>query len=244
MDETQLAQEQAHLDHILAVTQAKLDALGCDLEESRQRVLEQKRTLWQDLYELDAVEVRLAKGEINTTLDDAQDAQAKIDRLSRVLATPYFGRIDFSERGTEDVFYIGRGLDYSVSLEGALKLKEISYIHAEAYAAGELKHGTLALITEGIPVIALATQKSVYEKTLSNIKEVKARDAVVIGIASEGDEELEKYVDHVMKVPATDELLSPILSVVPLQLLAYYAAITRGTDVDKPRNLAKSVTVE
>ena len=144
----------------------------------------------------------------------------------------------------EDVFYIGRGLDYSVSLEGALKLKEISYIHAEAYAAGELKHGTLALITEGIPVIALATQKSVYEKTLSNIKEVKARDAVVIGIASEGDEELEKYVDHVMKVPATDELLSPILSVVPLQLLAYYAAITRGTDVDKPRNLAKSVTVE
>ncbi len=144
----------------------------------------------------------------------------------------------------EDVFYIGRGLDYSVSLEGALKLKEISYIHAEAYAAGELKHGTLALITEGIPVIALATQKSVYEKTLSNIKEVKSRDAVVIGIASEGDEELEKYVDHVMKVPATDELLSPILSVVPLQLLAYYAAITRGTDVDKPRNLAKSVTVE
>ena len=144
----------------------------------------------------------------------------------------------------EDVFYIGRGLDYSVSLEGALKLKEISYIHAEAYAAGELKHGTLALITEDIPVIALATQKSVYEKTLSNIKEVKARDAVVIGIASEGDEELEKYVDHVMKVPATDELLSPILSVVPLQLLAYYAAITRGTDVDKPRNLAKSVTVE
>ena len=131
-----------------------------------------------------------------------------------------------------------------MSLEGALKLKEISYIHAEAYAAGELKHGTLALITEGIPVIALATQKSVYEKTLSNIKEVKARDAVVIGIASEGDEELEKYVDHVMKVPATDELLSPILSVVPLQLLAYYAAITRGTDVDKPRNLAKSVTVE
>jgi glucosamine--fructose-6-phosphate aminotransferase (isomerizing) len=144
----------------------------------------------------------------------------------------------------EDVFYIGRGLDYSVSLEGALKLKEISSLHAEAYAAGELKHGTLALITEGIPVIALATQKSVYEKTLSNIKEVKARDAVVIGIASEGDEELEKYVDHVMKVPATDELLSPILSVVPLQLLAYYAAITRGTDVDKPRNLAKSVTVE
>ena len=144
----------------------------------------------------------------------------------------------------EDVFYIGRSLDYDVALEGALKLKEISYIHAEAYAAGELKHGTLALIVEGVPVIALATQKSVYEKTLSNIKEVKARDAVVIGIAAEGDDELEKYVDHVMKVPETDELLIPILTVVPLQLLAYYAAITRGCDVDKPRNLAKSVTVE
>lgn len=144
----------------------------------------------------------------------------------------------------EDVFYIGRGLDYAVSLEGALKLKEISYIHAEAYAAGELKHGTLALIVEGVPVIALATQRSVYEKTLSNIKEVKARDAVVIGIAAEGDTELEKYVDHVMHVPASDEFIMPILSVIPLQLLAYYAAITRGCDVDKPRNLAKSVTVE
>ncbi|MBR5162776.1 MAG: glutamine--fructose-6-phosphate transaminase (isomerizing), partial [Schwartzia sp.] len=144
----------------------------------------------------------------------------------------------------EDVFFIGRSLDYDVALEGSLKLKEISYIHAEAYAAGELKHGTLALIVDGVPVIAIATQKSVYEKTLSNIKEVKARDAVVIGIASDTDTELEKYVDHVIKVPETDEMLIPLLAVVPLQLLAYYAAITRGHDVDKPRNLAKSVTVE
>ena len=144
----------------------------------------------------------------------------------------------------EDVFYIGRSLDYCVALEGALKLKEISYIHAEAYASGELKHGTLALIVEGVPVIALATQKSVYDKTLSNIKEVKARDAIVIGIAAAGDTELEKYLDHVIFVPETDELLIPLLTVVPLQLLAYYAAITRGCDVDKPRNLAKSVTVE
>lgn len=144
----------------------------------------------------------------------------------------------------EDVFYIGRALDYDVALEGALKLKEISYIHAEAYASGELKHGTLALIVEGVPVIALATQKRVYEKTLSNIKEVKARDAIVIGIAAAGDTELEKYLDHVIFVPETDELLIPLLTVVPLQLLAYYAAITRGCDVDKPRNLAKSVTVE
>lgn len=144
----------------------------------------------------------------------------------------------------DDMFYIGRSLDYDVALEGALKLKEISYIHAEAYAAGELKHGTLALIEEDVPVVALATQISVYEKTLSNIKEVKARDAYIIGIAAEGDTELAKYVDEVLTVPQTDELLIPLLTVVPLQLLAYYAAIARGCDVDKPRNLAKSVTVE
>ncbi len=144
----------------------------------------------------------------------------------------------------EDVFFIGRSLDYAVALEGSLKLKEISYIHAEAYAAGELKHGTLALIIEGVPVIALATQKDVYEKILSNIKEVKARDAVVIGMGLKGDTELAKYVDHTIYIPATGKFLTPILSVIPLQLLAYYAAVTRGCDVDKPRNLAKSVTVE
>ncbi len=144
----------------------------------------------------------------------------------------------------EDVFFIGRSLDYAVALEGSLKLKEISYIHAEAYAAGELKHGTLALIIEGVPVIALATQSDVYEKTLSNIKEVKARDAVVIGIALKGDDQIEKYVDHSIYIPSTDQLLAPILAVIPLQLLSYYAAVTRGCDVDKPRNLAKSVTVE
>ena len=143
-----------------------------------------------------------------------------------------------------DAFFLGRALDYYVALEGSLKLKEVSYIHAEAYAAGELKHGTLALITSGVPVIALATQKSDYEKTLSNIKEVKARDAVVIGIAAQGDTELKKYTDHVIYVPNTDELIIPLLTVLPLQLLAYYTAITRGCDVDKPRNLAKSVTVE
>jgi len=144
----------------------------------------------------------------------------------------------------EDVFFIGRSLDYAVALEGSLKLKEISYIHAEAYAAGELKHGTLALIIEGVPVIALATQHDVYEKMLSNIKEVKARDAVVIGIGLKGDEQLVKYVDHTIFIPHTDKYLTPILTVVPLQLLSYYAAVTRGCDVDKPRNLAKSVTVE
>ena len=145
---------------------------------------------------------------------------------------------------SEDVFFIGRSLDYAVALEGALKLKEISYIHAEAYAAGELKHGTLALIIDGVPVIALATQQDVYEKTLSNIKEVKARDAVVIGIGLKGDTKLPKYVDHTIFIPATEKYLTPVLTVIPLQLLAYYAAVTRGCDVDKPRNLAKSVTVE
>lgn len=152
----------------------------------------------------------------------------------------------FAERYgfNDDVFFIGRSIDYAVAMEGSLKLKEISYIHAEAYAAGELKHGTLALIIEGVPVIALATQMDVYEKTLSNIKEVKARDAVVIGLAMEGDNQIEKYVDHTIFMPATDKYLAPILAVIPLQLLAYYAAVTRGCDVDKPRNLAKSVTVE
>ncbi|MGB9812855.1 MAG: glutamine--fructose-6-phosphate transaminase (isomerizing) [Thermovenabulum sp.] len=144
----------------------------------------------------------------------------------------------------EHLFYIGRGLDYAVALEGALKLKEISYIHAEAYAAGELKHGTLALIVDGTPVIAIATQEHLFEKTLSNIKEVKAREAVVIGFAKEGNEEIKKSVDHVFYIPNTHPMLMPILTVIPLQLFAYHAAVARGTDVDKPRNLAKSVTVE
>ena len=144
----------------------------------------------------------------------------------------------------EDAFFLGRSIDYAVAMEGSLKLKEISYIHAEAYAGGELKHGTLALIEEGVPVIALATQEDVREKMMSNIKQVKARDAIVIGLGLAGDTEISKYVDHTIFVPRSDKFTAPILAVVPLQLLAYYAAITRGTDVDKPRNLAKSVTVE
>ncbi|MBB5335738.1 glutamine--fructose-6-phosphate transaminase (isomerizing) [Pectinatus brassicae] len=179
------------------------------------------------------------------TKDLLTQLRALPDQISRTLEDTEPIKTFAKQYGfNEDVFFIGRSLDYNVALEGSLKLKEISYIHAEAYAAGELKHGTLALIVKGVPVIALATQKSVYEKTISNIKEIKARDAVVIGIAAETDNELIKYVDHVIKVPATDELLIPLLTVVPLQMLAYYAAITRGCDVDKPRNLAKSVTVE
>ncbi|KAB2953470.1 glutamine--fructose-6-phosphate transaminase (isomerizing) [Heliorestis acidaminivorans] len=144
----------------------------------------------------------------------------------------------------ENLFFIGRSVDYAVAMEGSLKLKEISYIHAEAYAAGELKHGTLALITEGIPVISLATQEQVLDKTISNIQEVRARGAYIIAVAQEGNEEIGNYAEVVLTVPRTHPVLTPLLAVVPLQLLAYYTACVRGCDVDKPRNLAKSVTVE
>lgn len=144
----------------------------------------------------------------------------------------------------EHLFFLGRGLDYAVALEGSLKLKEISYIHSEAYAAGELKHGTLALIEENIPVIALATQDNVYDKMISNIQEVKARGAYVLGFAWQGDTEMIKTADEVIHIPSTLDLLAPVLTVIPLQLFAYYACMERGYDVDKPRNLAKSVTVE
>ncbi len=144
----------------------------------------------------------------------------------------------------EDVFFLGRGLDYAVAMEGALKLKEISYIHAEAYAAGELKHGTLALIVEGVPVVALATQTDVLEKLVSNMKEVKAREGTVIGVCLGEKELVDGTSDHVIRLPEAPSLVAPILSVVPLQLFAYYMAAARGCDIDKPRNLAKSVTVE
>lgn len=145
---------------------------------------------------------------------------------------------------SENAFFIGRGLDYVVALEGALKLKEISYIHAEAYAAGELKHGTLALIVDQVPVICLCTQRDVEEKMISNMVEVKTRDAKVLTFVFEGDNHGEKVSDTVIKLPNTYDLLSPILTVIPLQLIAYYASVKRGADVDQPRNLAKSVTVE
>ncbi|MBQ2764227.1 MAG: glutamine--fructose-6-phosphate transaminase (isomerizing) [Firmicutes bacterium] len=144
----------------------------------------------------------------------------------------------------EDAFFIGRGLDYVVALEGALKLKEISYIHAEAYAAGELKHGTLALITDRVPVISLCTQSVLEEKMISNIKEAQTRDGQIFGITFEGNKLLSEVADHICYLPKTMDLLAPILTVIPLQLIAYYASVKRGVDVDKPRNLAKSVTVE
>jgi len=152
---------------------------------------------------------------------------------------------------SHNFLFLGRGIHYPIALEGALKLKEISYIHAEGYPAGEMKHGPNALIDEDLPVVVIATceggnESSVqcYEKTLSNIKEVKAREGTVIAVVTEGDRDARESADHVLEVPAANELLSPILEIVPLQLLAYHIAVRRGCDVDQPRNLAKSVTVE
>ena len=160
----------------------------------------------------------LAKG-LHKVPEQLHDMLENVDQI-KVFARHYGSSLD--------AFFLGRSLDYAVALEGALKLKEISYIHAEAYAAGELKHGTLALIVEGVPVIVLATQEDVYDKTVSNLQEVKAREAMVIAIALEGDDSIAKYADHVIYIPRADKELAPILAVLPLQLLAYYAALTRG----------------
>lgn len=144
----------------------------------------------------------------------------------------------------DSLLYIGRGLDYALSMEGSLKLKEISYIHSESYAAGELKHGTISLITQGMPVIAVATQSELLEKTISNIKEVKARGAMVVLVCGAGVEVEEGVCDHLIRLPEADDILMPMVAAVPLQLIAYYTAVLKGNDVDRPRNLAKSVTVE
>lgn len=150
----------------------------------------------------------------------------------------------YKYKDVQSTFFLGRGLDFAVALEGALKLKEISYVHAEAYAAGELKHGPLALIHDGVPVLTLITQDKLVEKTMSNIKEVKARGAVVVAICKENLQEACQECDEQILLPRINPLLTPIISVVPLQIFAYYMAVYRGADVDKPRNLAKSVTVE
>jgi glucosamine--fructose-6-phosphate aminotransferase (isomerizing) len=172
--------------------------------------------------------------------------QALPEQVESILEqAPVLKQVAESMAHHKSLFFIGRGVDYAVAQEGSLKLKEISYIHSEAYAAGELKHGTLALIEEGVPVIALVTQEALYEKTLSNIKEVKARGAHVLAVANSGFEgEVAKSVDETFAIPKTLPILSPALAVVPLQLLSYYASLALGHDVDKPRNLAKSVTVE
>ena len=144
----------------------------------------------------------------------------------------------------KDIFFLGRGIDYAISMEGSLKMKEISYVHSEAYAAGELKHGTISLIEDGTLVVGVCTQSDLYEKTVSNMVEVKSRGAYLMGLTSYGNYNIEDSADFVVYIPKTDEHFAASLAVVPLQLLGYYVAVTRGLDVDKPRNLAKSVTVE
>jgi len=140
--------------------------------------------------------------------------------------------------------YLGRGINYPVALEGALKLKEVSYIHAEGLPAAEMKHGPIALIEEGTPVVVIATKDPTYDKVLANIEEVKSRGGKIIAIANEGDETIRQLADDIIELPPTMAILSPILNTIPLQLIAYHAALCKGLDVDKPRNLAKSVTVE
>jgi glucosamine--fructose-6-phosphate aminotransferase (isomerizing) len=144
----------------------------------------------------------------------------------------------------DNAFYVARGINFPMALEGALKLKEISYIHAEGYAAGELKHGPFALLTPNTPVIAIVAKDDTYEAMLANIKEIKARESPVIAVADEADEDIDKFVDEVIRVPSVDSIFSPVVNSVVLQLLAYYAARERGCSIDMPRNLAKSVTVK
>ena len=190
-------------------------------------------------------------GELRGTLIDARLREA-VDDLARL--PDLLGRVldhgdeyealanEFHDR--EHFLYLGRGINYPIALEGALKLKEISYIHAEGYPAGEMKHGPIALIDEAMPVVAIAVRDHVYDKMVSQIEQVKTRGGIVIALATEGDEDIAAKADHVLYVPPTPPLLSPMVNVVPMQLLAYHLAVRRGCDVDQPRNLAKSVTVE
>ncbi len=173
-------------------------------------------------------ELQSIPDKINAILSDKENIQ--------YLASQFFN--------AKDVFFIGRNLDYAMSLEGSLKLKEISYIHSEAYAAGELKHGTISLIEEGTLVVALATQQVLFDKMMSNVKEVKARGAVVLGLTTENNKNIEQEADHALFIPQVCDIMLPSLAVIPLQLFAYYIASMKGCDIDKPRNLAKSVTVE
>ena len=166
-------------------------------------------------------------------------------KIKKILASePYIKKIAQRFKDEKNFLYLGRGYNFPVALEGALKLKEISYIHAEGYPAAEMKHGPIALIDKNMPVVFIATKDGTYEKIMSNIEEVRARNGRVIAIATEGDEEITKQVDTVIYVPQATHFLMPILTVIPLQLLAYHIAVLRGADVDQPRNLAKSVTVE
>ncbi len=194
-----------------------------------------------------AIKFALARGQLG---DDAcasmiKDLKAIPAQIQMLLANKEnIQRFANRYLAARDVFFIGRGIDHAISLEGSLKLKEISYIHSEAYAAGELKHGTISLIEEGTLVTAVATQQSLYKKVLSNIVEVRTRGAFVMAVTNEDNTEIEKTADYVIYIPKTNRYFTNSLAIIPLQLFSYYVSVGKGLDVDKPRNLAKSVTVE
>lgn len=190
---------------------------------------QQRKTISQTIFEQLVSELGTIPGKIKAILEHSSN---KVKELASIF------------KSSTNFLYLGRGYNYPVALEGALKLKELSYIHAEGYPAAEMKHGPIALIDEDMPVIFIATQDRTYEKIISNIQEVKARKGKIIAITTEGDQHVKQLVDYTIEVPATHEALMPIISVIPLQLLAYYIAVEKGCNVDQPRNLAKSVTVE
>jgi len=175
-------------------------------------------------------------------IGELNDIPSKIEKILE--QNGEFRRIAEIYKDATNALYLGRGVSFPVALEGALKLKEISYIHAEGYPAAEMKHGPIALIDENMPVVFIATRDGSYDKIISNIQEVKARNGVVIAIVTEGDHTIRGMADHVIEIPETDESLVSLTSVIPLQLIAYHIALMRGCNVDQPRNLAKSVTVE
>lgn len=184
----------------------------------------------------------LTQGQYTEVISQIENLAVGVEEILSQKET--IAKIAATLKDASSAFYLGRGIDYTTAMEAALKLKEISYIHTEAFAAGELKHGTIALVEEGTPILAVVTQDALEEKMLSNIKEVKARGARVIAIAKVGNTQIAKVADEVIYIPQAPDLLMPILSVVPTQLISYYASLAKGNDVDKPRNLAKSVTVE
>ena len=184
----------------------------------------------------------ITKEEYFAAIEELKKIPAQVEKVLE--CNELVGQIAEEIKEANDIFYLGRGVDYSLAMEGALKIKEISYVHAEAFAAGELKHGSIALIDKGTPVVAIATQNQLFEKMVSNMQEVRARGARVIAITQEGNTEVEKSADRVIYIPKVDDMFASITAVVPMQLLAYHASNIRGLDVDKPRNLAKSVTVE
>ncbi len=199
-----------------------------------------------DLYMI-AVLLAQYRGQISKTESEhlVSDLRLIPDLVGRCLdREEEYRAVALELKNVNNALYLGRGISMPIAYEGALKLKEISYIHAEAYPAGEMKHGPIALIDSSMPVIALTPKDPWYDKMMSQVEQVKARGGKVIAVATEGDDEIERHADHVLWVPPTPWLLSPVVNIIPLQLLAYHISVYRGLDVDQPRNLAKSVTVE